>query len=356
MKYYFHKKCLTLSLVSFIFLMTTGNHAEASEWVRTNGPSGAPMDSIVIHPTNRNVLYACGPGGGVYKTTNSGQTWILKEIEGVHPSDPLHSLIIDPVAHDTLYVAGSGGIWKTTNGGNSWQAKISGINTCHANIKSLVLDPKDRKSLYAGTYSDCHDTLPGAIYKSNNGGDLWTEITNNINMPSDGEVTALDAIDSQIYVGVYDDQTWKEGRLYYSSNDGETWTEVDFGKPADTYIYSVFFNPGNPDEVWVGLNSVYNIALNTALFLTEDGGLNWRAIPNFPDPGEVIILGTSSSGLLHVNGYRTADKGETWQTYFENDQREVTDSPIGIRWINCHDVYVSKIKVLIDLFPAGTTS
>ena len=57
--------------------------------------------------------------------------------------------------------------------------------------------------------------MPGAVYKTTNGGDIWTDISEGLGITG-GKVTALDVTDSHIYVSVWDE----------AAGDGEnTWLE-----------------------------------------------------------------------------------------------------------------------------------
>jgi PKD repeat protein/photosystem II stability/assembly factor-like uncharacterized protein len=289
---------------------------ELDQWIQTNGPEGAPMTSIVTHPTDGNVLYASGPGGGIYKSINAGETWVLKDIPGVHPSDHLHSLIIDTISPNTLYVAGGSGIWKTTDGGDSWQAKNNGINPYNLGITSLIMNPEDSNTLYAGTTTHYPEEIPRSLYKTTDGGESWIKISSELNIPVDGEITALDVTGSHIYVGVYCLATWQEGRLFHSTDGGATWAYVDFDQPKETYIFSVLIDSANVNEVWVGLHSIYNIFSDQVLFVTMDGGKTWNSVNNFPGSEEVMILSKSPSDILYVNTnnfYMTSNNGLTWE-------------------------------------------
>ena len=60
------------------------------------------------------------------------------------------ALLIDPINPDVMYAAAvAGGIWKTTNGGNSWTP----LNDFLANIavSCMAFDPSNSNTIYAGT-------------------------------------------------------------------------------------------------------------------------------------------------------------------------------------------------------------
>ena len=65
------------------------------------------------------LLFAGTYRGGIYKSTNRGQSWTLSGI----PTAGIFSIAISPnYANDGTVFAGTegGGIYKSTNGGQSW--------------------------------------------------------------------------------------------------------------------------------------------------------------------------------------------------------------------------------------------
>ena len=60
------------------------------------------------------------------------------------------TLVIDPTDPNVMYAGGvSGGVWKTTNGGAGWDA--IGDELVNLAVNSLAMDPRDHHTLYAGT-------------------------------------------------------------------------------------------------------------------------------------------------------------------------------------------------------------
>src|SRR6476659_1450396 len=90
------------------------------------GNIGGRTRALLINPTNPGVMYAAGVGGGVWKTTNAGQSWI--PLGDLLTNIAFCSLAFDTANPEVVY-AGTGegvfasdsvrggGIFKTTNGG-----------------------------------------------------------------------------------------------------------------------------------------------------------------------------------------------------------------------------------------------
>ncbi len=91
------------------------------------------------------------------------------------------TLVIDPGKPDTMIAGGvSGGVWRTTNGGQSW--KPLGTGLANIAVNALAMHPKDSSRLYVGTgegyfREDVRGTgLPlrgGGVFRSTNGGKRW---------------------------------------------------------------------------------------------------------------------------------------------------------------------------------------
>lgn len=156
----------------------------------TTGSTDTCLLQGIAYDKNRpGTIYVCnGPfvsGGGLYKTTNGGQTWV--NISSGLFDNPLH-IYINPLNSDQLYatasVRGSGqGIWKSSNAGVSWtritsletQAAIDGASNCH-DVYDLGVSPSDWNNIIATFHTGwggSFGTASGA-YKSADGGATWT--------------------------------------------------------------------------------------------------------------------------------------------------------------------------------------
>ena len=96
--------------------------------------------------------------GGVYKSTDAGNTWnaLTIGLTDLHVS----TLAVDPRTPTTLYAgatdlcsycldARGGGVLKSTDGGATWQTFNAGLTNLHVN--ALVVNPETPTILHAGT-------------------------------------------------------------------------------------------------------------------------------------------------------------------------------------------------------------
>lgn len=149
------------------------------------GNVGGRTRGLVIHPNNPDVMWAGGATGGVWKTTDAGQTW--NPLTDLLPVLSLSSLVLDPTNPDVLY-AGTGerfqqgwsgaGIFKTTDGGQSW---IQLPGTATANffyVNALAISAVNPQRIYAATST--------GLWTSADGGSKWSR-----SMPASSSCTAL---------------------------------------------------------------------------------------------------------------------------------------------------------------------
>ncbi len=103
---------------------------DGTNWVNmTNGtiPNRYPTD-IHVNPNNSKEVYVTFGGfgsGHVYKTTNAGVSWT--NISGNLPDVPAHSVTVDPLFPQNVYVGNDLGVYVTTDGGASWYEFTNGM-------------------------------------------------------------------------------------------------------------------------------------------------------------------------------------------------------------------------------------
>src|SRR5258708_14498193 len=88
------------------------------------------------------------------------------------------ALVIDPRNPRTIYAGtADGGIWKTTNAGNSW-APVGDLFPSLA-IGSLGMDPHDSNVLYAGTGEGAFNgdaAFGDGVFQTPDAGQTWNQL------------------------------------------------------------------------------------------------------------------------------------------------------------------------------------
>ena len=261
-------------------------------WATANsGLTLAQVQAVAISKNNPNVLYVGTPGGnansGVYKTTDGGGNWTKVNTGITESSIAVQAVMVHPDNPDIAWVAifdgladAVNGIYKTTNGGTSWAPAVTGIGTVK-NFLSFGMSTTDPNTIYAGSsFLVATSTGPSKIYKSINGGDLWTEAT--IGLPTDPTdinpirvIKVSDADPNLLLAGLF--MNTVNGGVYISTDAGASWTRKFNGAPQDvgTLIRSAAIRPGSTTEFVVGLDR--STGVNIGVWGTTDGGTNWAS-------------------------------------------------------------------------------
>jgi photosystem II stability/assembly factor-like uncharacterized protein len=189
------------------------------------------VTAIAIHPSNPKIIYQGTAGGGVWRTSDGGQTWapVFDRQLSLGIGEP-GALAIDPNHTDTLYAGTSGrinqqpqaGLFKSTDGGASWVQLGSGFpagNTGNAGqfvgqwINVILVDPADSNTLYLGTTS--------GLFRSTDGGQNWTPGTNG---GGDARSLVLDTSSPAgkriLYAGI------SGSGVIQSTDGGQSWTRI----------------------------------------------------------------------------------------------------------------------------------
>ncbi len=148
-------------------------------WQATTTVRGSvTVTALAVDPRHPSTVYAA-IGANVLKTTNAGQTW-RPIAHGLPIGDPhgsatvspvagVRALAIDPRRTGTVYAALSqGGIYKTSNGGQTW---IRATGTVSDMMVAVAVNPARPATMYAAGQSETGDGP--RILRSSDSGHTW---------------------------------------------------------------------------------------------------------------------------------------------------------------------------------------
>jgi hypothetical protein len=203
-------------------------------------------------PLGRRTLYATGFGRGVYKSTDNGKTWALKN-KGISERQPL-AWRLTRANDGTLYLvvarrsergrigdSDDGAIYRSSDGGENWvRMKLpSGSNA----PTSIVLDPSDNRRIYLSTWGVARlsgDT-GGGLFLSTDGGENWRQIFDRSQHVYD--VTVDPGNPKVLYVCGFDAAAWR------STDGGKSWTQIQGYNFK--WGHRVIIDPANPDKIYI---------------------------------------------------------------------------------------------------------
>jgi photosystem II stability/assembly factor-like uncharacterized protein len=111
-------------------------------------PSQPRILSVLVVPGEPQILMAGLERGGVYRSTDGGQSW-KASASGMNPEASVADLVFDPANPEVLYAADLfSGVYRSEDGGASWQPANNGLRTRAVTALTITADGG---RLYAAT-------------------------------------------------------------------------------------------------------------------------------------------------------------------------------------------------------------
>src|SRR5437764_679694 len=266
----------------------------ALHW-RLVGPfRGGRAVAVAGDPARPLVFYFGAVDGGVWKTTNGGETW-SNVTDGRSDIASVGAIAVAPSDPNVIYV-GSGeadwredltygdGMWRSTDGGQTWQHL--GLEDAR-HIAAVRVDPRDPELVYVAAMG--HAFGPNAtrgVFRSQDGGKTWKKLL--FVDDSTGAIDlSLDPTNARIlYAALWKAQRFPWGfsagggksGLWKTSDGGETWTDISAsaGLPRRPLgRIGVTVSPANPSRLWA---SVEGPDSGGGIFRSDDAGKSWERV------------------------------------------------------------------------------
>lgn len=271
-------------------------------------------------------------GRGVYKSTDGGESWTLV---GLEETGLIGKVAVHPTNPDIAYVAAVGhpfedneqrGVFRTTDGGDSWEQVLYISDS--TGVVDLALNPENPREIYAGLWpaqrkpwTMISGSKEGGIYKSTNGGDVWTRVKGGLPQGLVGKtsVTVSPADPSRVWALI--EAPEPKGGLYRSDDHGQTWTQVNDNRrhlQRSWYYTHIYASPQDK-------NTIYS--LNVEFLKSVDGGESFEAmgVPHGdvhdlwlnPEDSDRMVVGNDGGAQVTVDG------AETWSTMYNQPTAEI---------------------------------
>lgn len=215
--------------------------------------------SIATDPTAAGTVYVGAQTTGIHKTVNGGASWT--SLGTTNLPILISSIVVSPDAPQTVYAGGFPSVSRSTTGGASWTFLQNGMSGFPL---VLVMDPSSSSTLWAGT--DPANGPFSGVFKSTNGGDLWTPM--NVGLPAaTGRAVQAIAVDPASSSIVY--ASLEGAGIYKSTNAGASWAEANVGLTSYD-VRSLAVDPESP-------TTVYAATGGHGVFVSTNGGASWAA-------------------------------------------------------------------------------
>jgi photosystem II stability/assembly factor-like uncharacterized protein len=293
------------------------------------------IGAIDVSDSNPDIVYA-GTGSaairsnvilgrGLFKSTDAGKTWTLAGLRG---AGQIGSVVIHPTNPDIVWVAAMGspfgptderGVYKTTDGGHTWMRTLFVNRETGARV--VAINWSNPNEVYAGMYRGLRKgwdiisggpASEGGLYHSYDGGLSWAKLVQGLPQRLIGKIDIDVARSSPNVIYAMIEAPGPDGGLYRSDDSGATWRLVNNAqrlRARPFYFNYVDVNPKNAEEVWVD---------ELDLHKSTDGGKTFAVVPTphadnhgiwfNPDNPRYAIQ--SNDGGANI----TTDGGLTWSS------------------------------------------
>lgn len=250
-------------------------------------------------------LWAGTIPGGLFKSTDRGDSWMLVEslwntperqkwMGGGYDKPGIHSICIHPQDSQLMRIAVScGGVWESADGGASWSQPGIGLRAAFL-PPDMAYDPvmQDPHRMVSCPASPDHLWIQhhNGVFRSEDGGHQWTEITD-IAPSVFGFAVVVHPNDPNtawFVPGIKDEyRTPVDGKLVVNRtrDGGKSFEQLSAGlpqTPAYDLVYRHALDIHSSGDVLAFGSTTGN------LWVSEDQGDNWQCVSNHLPPINVV--------------------------------------------------------------------
>jgi photosystem II stability/assembly factor-like uncharacterized protein len=244
--------------------------------------------------------------------------------------------------NEYYFGAVGGGLWKTTDGGNTWNPVTDGqINSSSVGAVAVAASNPDIVYIGMGESEFRGNIMQGdGIYKSVDAGKTWKHAGLK-NSQTVSRIRVHPTNPNIVYAAVLGHAFGpnEERGVFKSVDGGTTWKKVLY-RSEKAGAEDLIIDPNNPDVLYASIWEVYRTPWKmwggggaSGLFKSTDGGESWEEITRKPGmpTGLVGKIGVTVSpvdskrvwAVVEADSggvYRSDDAGQTWK-YLNKDRK-----------------------------------
>jgi len=288
------------------------------------GPTNVPLQSngskrgigrlnvVEFDPNDSNILWVGSPAGGLWKSVDGGQNWSSNT--DLLPNLGVSDIAIDPTNSNIMFIATgdrdggdtySYGIMKSIDGGTSWDSTgLSFYFTQTYRGNRILINPNNTNEILVSTR---RASGTGEVYRSIDGG-------NNFSLQLQENLISMEFKPNDPNVVYGGTQVGGPSKIFKSNDNGQNWTQLSSNLPTSGVgRCQVAVTPANPDVVYAVFcgndNGFYG------LYKSLDQGITWNVQSDSSNAPNLLDWSTDGSGSGGQGWY---DLSLTVSPYDEN--------------------------------------
>ena len=263
---------------------------------RLVGPSrGGRVTTVTGVPSQPRTFYMGVASGGLFRTTDAGQTWV-PITDGKVPVGSTGSVAVADSDPNTIYL-GTGsdgvrsnvstgrGVYKSTDGGNSWQ--FAGLYNA-GQIGALRIHPTNPNIVWVAATGDIFKpNSERGIFKTTDGGRTWKKTLFISDSTGGMDVEIMPGNPNVLFAWMsrLERKPWtiisgsREGGLFRSTDGGETWQKFGAGLPNELIGKgNIGVTAANPNRMYALIEALPG----GGLYRSDDAGATWQVVNTTP--------------------------------------------------------------------------
>jgi photosystem II stability/assembly factor-like uncharacterized protein len=297
---------------------------------------GGRVTAVTGVPSQPRTFYMGVASGGVFRTTNGGDSW-EPITDGQVPLGSVGAITVAESNPNVIYL-GTGsdgvrsnvstgrGVYRSIDGGKTWQ--FAGLYNA-GQIGAVRVHPTNPDVAWVAAYGDVFKTnTERGIFKTTDGGKTWkkTLYMNDSTGAMDVELQPGNPNTVYAWMNRIERKPWtiisgsREGGFFKSTDGGETWTKGGTGLPSELIGKgNLAVTAANPQRIYALVEALPG----GGLYRSDNGGQSWAQVNSTPGltqrPFYYTTLGAdpTNADVVYAGAesfYKSVDGGKTLTT------------------------------------------